>query len=178
VKFSATELPGVWLVDIEPRVDERGLFARTVCTEEFARHGLDAAFVQSSVSVNRRRSTLRGIHFQAAPHAEIKLVRCTRGAVFDVAVDLRPDSPTYRRWTGAEISAENHRAIYIPKGVAHGFQTLTDETELLYQMTVPYHAESSRGYRWDDPAFAIAWPDPVGPVMNERDAMLPLLEAP
>lgn len=155
-----TELPlaGAFTVDIEPREDERGFFARTVCAGEFAARGLNAAFVQSSTSFNRRAGTLRGMHYQTAPHGEEKLVRCTAGVVHDVIVDLRAGSPTRGRWTAVELSAENRRAIYIPKGVAHGYMTLTDGAELLYQMTVPYAAAAARGVRWDDPDLAVAWP--------------------
>lgn len=172
--FTETPLPGVLLVDIEPREDARGFFARTVCAEEFAARGLDAGFVQSSVSFNRRAGTLRGMHYQAAPYGEIKLVRCLVGAVWDVVVDLRRDSPTRGRWTATTLSAENRRAIYIPKGVAHGYMTLADGAELLYQMTVPYAPAAARGVRWDDPDLAIAWPDGEK-IVAERDLLLPTL---
>lgn len=166
--FNATDLDGVWRVDLDPRVDPRGYFARAFCAEEFLAHGLPAGFVQCNLSFNVARGTLRGLHWQADPHPEGKLVRCTRGAIFDVAVDLRPGSVTLHRWIGVELSARNGGALYIPPGFAHGFQTLTDETEVFYQMTEAYHPSLVRGARWDDPTFAIAWPIP-DPILSERD---------
>lgn len=167
--FLATKLPGVLVIEAEKLEDERGFFARTFCREEFETHGLDTRVSQCSISFNRKKATLRGIHYQVAPHAESKLVRCTAGAIYDVAVDLRPDSPTFKQWEGVELSAQNRRALYIPAGCAHGFQTLTDDTEVYYQISEFYHPESARGVRWDDPAFEINWPFP--PVMlSERDA--------
>lgn len=160
MRFTPITIPGAVLIDLEPIVDERGFFARSMCGDEFERHGLNGRIVQQSLSWNPRRGTLRGLHFQAAPHAEEKFVRVTRGAIFDVIVDLRGASPTRGRWFGAELSAENRRQIYIPKGVAHGFQTIQDDTEVFYQMTVPFEQSAPRGIRWDDPALAIAWPLP------------------
>ncbi len=171
--FRDTELAGVFVIEPERSEDGRGFFARTWCRDEFARHGLATEFAQCSTSFNRKRGTLRGIHFQAAPHAETKLIRCTRGRVFDVAVDLRARSPTRGRWAAAELSAENGRMIYIPEGVAHGFQTLEDSTELFYQITLAHHAESVRGVRWDDPDLAIQWPMAAA-VMSRRDRANPL----
>lgn len=176
MKFTPTPLPSAFLIDIEPREDERGFFARTVCREEFARHGLCAEFVQQSVSWNPRQGILRGLHYQAAPHEEEKLVRVTRGAIFDVIVDLRRDSPAYGSWFGVELSAANHRQLYIPKGVAHGFQTLSADTEVLYEMTVPFHPESPRGLRWDDPRLNIAWPTCSARLISDKDRELPLFE--
>lgn len=173
MKFSATALPGAFVVDIEPIEDERGFFARTVCAEQFERHGLNARFVQQSVSYNRRAGTLRGLHFQMAPHEEEKLVRVTRGAAFDVLADLRRDSPTFGRWFGVELSADNHRQLYIPRGIAHGFQTLLPDTEIFYEMATPFHADASRGLRWDDPDLDIAWPVCADRVISERDNALP-----
>lgn len=170
--FSPTPIPGAFLIEIEPHGDERGFFARTVCVEEFARHGLNGQFAQQSVSWNSRRGTLRGLHYQAAPWQEEKLVRVTRGAIFDVIVDLRPDSVAYGEWFGTELTAENHRQLYLPKGVAHGFQTLADETEVFYEMTIPYHAEAARGIRWDDAALGIAWPV-ANPILSDRDRAFP-----
>lgn len=173
MKFTAQPLPGVYAIDIEARSDERGFFARTICEEEFAAHGLVSGFVQHSVSWNPRTGTLRGLHFQS-PQAEHKLVRVTRGAVFDVVVDLRPDSASFGRWHALELSADDHRQLYIPPGVAHGFQTLLPDTEVAYAMSEPFHAEASRGLRWDDPALAIAWPACAGRIISTRDRDLPL----
>jgi dTDP-4-dehydrorhamnose 3,5-epimerase len=156
--FSATALAGAYLIEPERLEDERGFFARTWCVDEFAARGLNPRLVQCSISFNRRKGTLRGMHFQAAPHEEAKLVRCTRGAIYDVIVDLRPDSPTFKRWTAVDLTAENRRMLYVPEGFAHGFQTLEDESEVSYQMSEYYHAASARGVRWDDPAFGIEWP--------------------
>ena len=171
--FSDTELAGAWIVDPERLEDERGFFARTFDAAEFARRGLRDAFPQCSVSFNARAGTLRGMHFQAEPHAEAKLVRCTAGAIFDVIVDLRPESPTRLRWLGVELSAANRRALYVPEGFAHGFQTLADASEVFYQISVPYHPASARGVRWDDPAFAIAWPAAERRILSERDRGYP-----
>lgn len=174
--FRPTALAGAYVIELERKEDIRGFFARTVCAEEFSRHGLVAEFVQQSVSFNHRRGIVRGLHYQVPPHGETKLVRCTRGAIFDVIVDLRPESPTFRRWCGVELSADNHCQIYIPIGMAHGFQTLSEQSEVLYEMTTPFHAESSRGLRWDDPAFGIAWPDRENAFLSERDLQLPFLD--
>lgn len=171
--FTATELDGLWIVDPEPRTDERGSFARTFCAREFAEHGLQDRVAQMNVSQNRRRGTLRGMHYQRSPHGETKLVRATRGAIFDVVVDLRPDSPTHRRWAGFELTAASGRALYVPLGFAHGFQTLTDDTEVLYLMGSPYEPSAATGVRFDDPAIGVAWPLP--PVaLSEADRNLPL----
>ena len=156
--FHETPLPGVLLIEPERKEDERGYFARTWCKKEFGDRGLCSEWAQISTSFNRRRGTLRGMHFQAPPHEEIKLVQCIRGAIYDVALDLRRDSPTYLKWFAAELSADNGRMLYIPNGLAHGFQTLADMSEVLYNIGEFYHPESSRGVRWNDPAFAIAWP--------------------
>jgi dTDP-4-dehydrorhamnose 3,5-epimerase len=162
----------VFRIEPEKRQDERGFFARTWCRDEFAEHGLDSRLVQCSVSFNAKRGTLRGLHYQAAPHAEAKLVRCTRGAIYDVAVDLRPDSPTFLRHAAAVLSADNYAMLYIPEGCAHGFQTLAEASEVVYQMSEFYRPESARGVRWDDPAFAIAWP-PDQRTIAERDRQYP-----
>jgi dTDP-4-dehydrorhamnose 3,5-epimerase len=159
--FTETPLAGAFVVEPERIADERGFFARTWCVEEFAARGLEARLVQCSVSYNGRRGTLRGMHYQIAPHEEVKLVRCTAGAIYDVIVDLRPASPTHQHWFGVELSAANRLALYIPRGFAHGFQTLADESEVFYQMAEFYHPESARGVRYDDPAFGIAWPLPI-----------------
>ena len=171
--FTATELEGAWLVDLDPREDERGFFARAWDRAEFAEHGLSTELVQCNVSFNHRKGTLRGMHFQNAPHAEVKLVRCTRGAIYDVIVDLRASSPTHTRWLGVELTAENRRALYVPEGFAHGYQTLVDGTETTYQVSAFYAPGAERGVRWDDPAFGIEWPDPDRPVMSEKDRAWP-----
>jgi dTDP-4-dehydrorhamnose 3,5-epimerase len=176
VIITETELKGAYTVDLERIGDERGFFARSFCEEEFAAHGLPRRMPQSSVSYNERRGTLRGLHFQAAPHGEEKLVRCTSGAIFDVIVDLREPSPTRHRWVGIELTAESRRALYVPKGFAHGFITLADATEVLYMMSVPYAPGFERGVRWSDPTFGITWPcEPLH--ISARDAAYPLIEA-
>jgi dTDP-4-dehydrorhamnose 3,5-epimerase len=180
VIFHETALEGVVLVDPELRTDERGGFARTFCTDEFAARGLDARVAQTNISLNTRAGTLRGMHYQADPHGEAKLVRVTSGAIFDVAVDLRPSSPTYLRWFGTELSAESRRALWIPIGCAHGFQTLHDDSEVLYLMSTPYVPGAARGVRWDDPTFGIEWPAPppgATRTISERDATYPDLAA-
>jgi dTDP-4-dehydrorhamnose 3,5-epimerase len=174
--FRETGLSGAYLVAPERIRDERGSFARTWCAEEFALHGLSPRLAQCSVSWNRYVGTLRGLHYQRAPHAESKLVRVTRGSIFDVIVDLRPASPTRYRWFAAELDAESGLMMYVPEGFAHGFQTLEDDTEVLYQISVPYHAPSAAGLRWDDPALAIAWPRAGIRIISERDCAYPLLE--
>jgi dTDP-4-dehydrorhamnose 3,5-epimerase len=172
VIFRETAIRGVWVVEPERHVDERGFFARLWDTADFERQGLNGGLVQCSVSYNARRGTLRGLHYQRAPHQEAKLVRCTAGAVFDVAVDLRPDSPTATRWVGIDLTAENRLALYVPEGCAHGFLTLTDDAEVVYQMSEFHVPEAAGGVRWNDPAFAIAWPGEVA-VINDRDRSYP-----
>ena len=176
--FHETSLQGVFLVEREPASDERGTFARVFDTEAFAEHGLMDRIAQSSVSTNARAGTLRGLHFQAPPHAERKLVRCTKGGLFDVVVDLRPGSPTYARWYGAELKPDNHQMIYVPEGCAHGFQTLEDDTHVTYDISVPFVPDAADGVRWDDPAIGIEWPEPPGAerIVSSRDAALPLLD--
>jgi dTDP-4-dehydrorhamnose 3,5-epimerase len=172
MRFARSPLPGAWTIELDRLSDERGWFARTFDIDELAARGLQLEVVQCNVSFSPRRGTLRGMHYQAEPHGESKLVRCVRGATFHVAVDLRPESPTYCGWHGVELSAENRRAIYLPAGVAHGCQTLVDDCEVHYQMGGRYVPEAARGVRWDDPAFAIRWP-PVtggsGRILSERD---------
>jgi len=170
--FEKTILPGVFIVHVEPKVDERGFFARAWCRQEYAKEGLNTELAQCSFSGNPKKGTLRGMHYQAAPHAEAKSVRCIRGAVFDVVLDLRPQSHTFRKWLGLELTAANRDMIYIPEGCAHGFLTLEDDTEVLYQISEFYHPESARGVRWSDPAFQIAWPAPPE-VISERDQTYP-----
>jgi dTDP-4-dehydrorhamnose 3,5-epimerase len=173
--FAATRLDGARLIDVELREDERGFFARTWCRQELAAQGLDTEIAQESVSYNRYRATMRGLHFQRAPHEETKIVRCTRGVIYDVLVDLRPHSPTRLCWQGFELTAENRRAVYIPKGFAHGFQTLTDDAEVAYQISAFYAPEAAGGYRYDDAAFGILWPLPVT-VISGRDLGWPAFE--
>lgn len=176
MRFVPIDLPGVWILEQERHADERGFFARTWCARELAEHRLEANLSQCSVSFNHRRGTLRGLHFQAPPRAEAKIVRCTRGALFDVAVDLRPDSPGFRRWVGVELTPENGRALYIPKGFAHGFLTLADATEVAYDISEAYSPSHARGVRFDDPFLRIAWPGPVE-VIAPRDRDYPDLSA-
>lgn len=165
-------LPGAFLIEIDKRVDERGYFARTFSATEFAERGLETTVDQCSLSYNRDRLTLRGMHYQAPPHGESKLVRCTRGAIFDVAVDVRPASPSYLRWHGVELSADNGTGVYWPEGVAHGFLTLCDACEVMYQISARYVPEAGRGLRWDDPVLGIDWPARPR-VISERDAHFP-----
>jgi dTDP-4-dehydrorhamnose 3,5-epimerase len=173
VNFTPTPLTGAYVIDIEPLGDARGFFARTVADDAFAAHGLSVAFVQQSVSWNPQIGTLRGLHYQIAPHEEDKLVRATRGAIFDVIVDLRRGSDTYGKWFGVELSADNRRQLYIPRGFAHGFQTTLPDTEISYQMTVPFHPNAARGLRWNDPRLAIDWPSPASAVISPKDQALP-----
>lgn len=170
--FTPTALGGATIVEIERLEDARGHFARTFCEREFAARGLAARMVQSNTSFTRRAGTLRGMHFQAAPHAEDKLVRCTRGAIWDAIIDLRPQSPTYCRWIGVELSESNGRMLVVPQGFAHGYVTLTDDVVVDYQISEFFAPEAARGVRHDDPAFGIAWPVPVRS-MSERDASCP-----
>ncbi len=166
--FKETELKGSFIIEPQHLEDTRGFFARTFCKKEFEAHGLNPGFVQCSISYNKRKGTLRGMHYQAAPIAEAKLVRCTRGAIYDVIIDLRAHSPTYCKWMAVELNAKNYRMLYIPEGFAHGFQTLMDDTEVFYQMSEFYAPECARGVRWDDPAFGIEWPVP-DPILSDKD---------
>jgi dTDP-4-dehydrorhamnose 3,5-epimerase len=170
--FQKLDLEGAYRLAPELISDERGAFARRFCKAEFAKQRLETDFVQRSISVNRKAGTLRGMHFQAPPYLETKLVRCTRGAVFDVMVDLRRGSPTYGRWHGEELTADNRVVLYIPQGFAHGFQTLVDDTELDYEISPAYVAGAERGIRFDDPSIGIKWPI-ANPVMSDRDRALP-----
>jgi dTDP-4-dehydrorhamnose 3,5-epimerase len=175
VRFVPTKIAGAWLIEQDRHADERGFFARTWCAREFEEHGLEPGMAQCSVSFNLRRGTLRGLHYQAPPFAEAKLVRCTRGALFDVAVDLRPDSPTFRGWVGVDLTEGNGRGLYVPRGFAHGFLTIADSTEVAYQISTPYNPESARGIRWNDPFHTVAWPAPVE-VIAPRDRDYPDIE--
>ena len=170
--FTATPLAGAFVIEPEPIEDPRGLFARTWCQRELEAQGLDARIVQCNTSFNKNKGTLRGMHFQAAPRGETKLVRCTRGALYDVIIDLRAESPTFTRWFGAVLSADNRKTMYVPVGFAHGFQTLEEGAEVFYQMSEFYSGEHSRGVRWNDPAFGIQWPDDERTIVD-RDRQYP-----
>lgn len=163
---------GAFIIAIEPLADDRGFFARSFCRDEFAARGLDPLMAQCSVSFNEHKRTLRGMHYQTSPHEEVKLVRCTAGAIYDVVIDLRPKSPSFTHWAAAELSADNHKAMYVPAGCAHGFLTLAAKTEVLYQMSQPFQPASAAGVRWNDPAFDIKWPGAVA-VISERDNSYP-----
>ena len=176
MRFTPTQLEGAFIVELDRIEDERGFFARSWCAAEFESHGLDARTVQCNISFNRKRGTLRGMHYQNPPHEEAKLVRCTQGAIYDVVVDIRADSPTYRQWVGVELTAESRRMLYVPKGFSHGFQTLADDSEVFYQMSEAYCPEAAAGFRHDDPAVSIAWP--VGrKIVSDKDMALPPLGA-
>jgi dTDP-4-dehydrorhamnose 3,5-epimerase len=170
--FTETKLAGAFVIELERRTDQRGFFARTFCQQEFEAHGLNSQVVQCNVSFNKRKGTLRGMHYQLAPFAEAKLVRCTSGSIYDVIIDLRPASATFKQYFAVELSAENRRMLYIPEDFAHGFQTLQDDTEVFYQMAQQYSAEHARGVRWNDPAFGIEWPDGER-IIIERDQNYP-----
>ncbi len=172
VQFLETRLRGAFVIQPQPIEDDRGFFARTFCRREFEMHGLNANAVQCNVSFNRRRGTLRGMHFQVTPHPEAKVVRCTTGAIYDVIIDLRQDSPTFKKWTSLELNAQNRTMLFVPEGFAHGFQTLEDATEVFYIMSEFYVPECQRGVRWDDPAFGIKWPIKP-PVLSEKDRLYP-----
>jgi dTDP-4-dehydrorhamnose 3,5-epimerase len=172
VIFTETKLKGAYVLEIEKLEDERGFFARTWCQREFLANSLNPRLVQCSVSFNRKRGTLRGMHYQEAPNEEAKLVQCLRGAIYDVIIDLRSDSPTYTQWLAVELTAENRRMLYVPEQFAHGFQTLEDNTEVFYQISEFYYPNKARGIRWNDPRFKIAWPN-NGPILSERDRDLP-----
>jgi dTDP-4-dehydrorhamnose 3,5-epimerase len=172
--FTKTTLAGLaFIIDIESYADHRGLFARTVCWDEFKEYGLNATFVQQSISFNPQVGTLRGMHWQVGPCAEEKLVRVTRGAIFDVIVDIRPESSTFKKWFSVELSADNRRQIFIPKGFAHGFQTLLPYTEVLYEMTTRYNIKASMGFQWNDPLINIAWPATENRIIGIRDSSYP-----
>jgi dTDP-4-dehydrorhamnose 3,5-epimerase len=175
VRFESTGLSGVIVIELEPHVDDRGAFARVFCEREFAAAGLPTSFPQCNLSMNHRRGTLRGMHCNAAPHGEAKLVRCVRGAVHDVVVDLRRDSPTSLQWIGVELTAENRRALYVPPGFAHGFLTLADDTDVYYHMGDFYRPDAARGFRWDDPSVGIDWPE-VPTVVSAADRAYPDLD--
>ena len=172
MKFTEMSIDGVYLITLEPYSDERGFFARAWCRHEFEEHGLAPNVAQVNVSYNKHAGTLRGMHYQAQPYGETKLVRCTRGAIYDVVIDMRPDSPSFRSWVGAELTADNRQMLYVPEDFAHGFITLTDETEITYQVSQFYTPEAEHGVRYDDPAFGIEWPVPIH-VISEKDKNWP-----
>ena len=166
--FKETKLKGAYIIEIEPLEDERGFFARSFCQKELEEHGLNPCIIQCNISYNKKRGTLRGMHYQVPPYEETKVVRCTMGAVYDVIIDLRKHSRTFKRWAAVELTAQNRRALYIPEGLAHGFQTLEDNTEVFYQMSEFYHPECARGVRWDDPVFGVKWPiEPT--IISDKD---------
>jgi dTDP-4-dehydrorhamnose 3,5-epimerase len=173
MNFTETKLKGVYVIDPKRFEDDRGFFAPSFSAREFEARGMASRFVESNISFSVRSGTIRGLHFQAAPHGQAKLVRCTRGRVFDVAVDIRPDSPTHRQWVSVELTAENRRMIYIPGDCAHGFQTIDDDSEVFYMVSSPYDPESGRGFRWDDPAFRIEWPEADERILVARDQNYP-----
>lgn len=168
--FTETPLKDAYIIEFERIEDERGFFARSWCVREFKEYGLNPNLVQCNVSFNKKKGTLRGMHYQAAPHGEAKLVRCTKGALYDVIIDLRHGSPTFKQWFGVELTAENRKALYVPEGFAHGFQTLEDETEVFYQMSEFHHPENAQGVRYDDPAFGIDWPV-TSPSLSPKDSV-------
>ena len=173
--FTATRLKDAFIIDLEQRQDHRGFFARTFCAQEFEAHGLKPTVAQCNLSFNYKKGTLRGMHYQVAPASETKMIRCTQGAIYDVIIDMRPESPTYLMHTGVELTAQNHRALYVPEMFAHGYQALTDEAEVVYQVGEFYTPGYERGLRYDDPTFGIEWPLPVSEI-SEKDAAWPLLE--
>jgi dTDP-4-dehydrorhamnose 3,5-epimerase len=172
MKFVSTPLAGAYVIELEPAFDERGFFARTWCRDEFATHGLNPSLSQCSLSWNKRKGTLRGMHFQDAPYQEAKLVRCSSGSIYDVILDLRPESATFKQWFAVELSAVNHKTLYVPEGFAHGFQALEDSSAVFYQISEAYRPEYARGVRWNDPNFQIRWPIPQ-PILSPRDAAFP-----
>jgi dTDP-4-dehydrorhamnose 3,5-epimerase len=174
MQFTSSSIPGAWVIDVTPIHDDRGFFATTWLPDELRQHGIAAVVAQCNLAFNHRRGTLRGLHFQTAPHAQAKIVRATRGALLDVIVDLRPESPTWRQWELFELTADNRRMLYIPPGLAHGYLTLTDDAEMFYQASSPWAPQAEAGVRWNDPAFGIKWPF-APTVISEKDQTWPLL---
>jgi len=169
VKFKQTPLIGAYIIEIDPHRDERGFFSRAWCEKEFREHGLNSNIKQCNISFNHKKGTLRGMHYQADPHGEVKIVRCTKGAIIDVIIDLRMDSATFKQYTRIELNEKNRRMLYIPEGFAHGFQTLEDDTEVFYQMASKFVPEAGRGVRWNDPSFDIQWPEEKSRIISTRD---------
>jgi dTDP-4-dehydrorhamnose 3,5-epimerase len=170
--FKETKLKGAYIIELEPLQDERGFFARTFCKKDFEEHGLNPCIAQCNISYSKKTGTLRGMHYQVAPYEEAKLVRCTRGAIYDVMVDLRPESPTFKQWVAEELTAKNCKMLYIPEGFAHGYLSLEDNTMVFYQVSEFYHPECERGVRWDDPAIGIKWRASIN-IVSDRDRMYP-----
>jgi len=175
--FTETAIQGATIIELNKLGDERGFFARAFCAEEFAAQGLETTFVQANISRSKEKHTVRGLHMQTDPFGETKLMRCTRGAIFDVLIDLRPESPSFRKWFGVELNENNHKMLYVPAGCAHGYQTLTDDSEVFYPVTAPYNAKSEIGIRWDDPSFKIDWPEKTNAIVSDKDKAWPLYEA-
>lgn len=171
--FTASIIHGAFFIDLEPREDHRGFFARSWCQKEFEEHGLNPGAVQINVGFSGVKGTVRGMHYQAAPYEEVKVARCTMGAIYDVIIDLRGSSPTLKQWLAVELTAENRKMLYIPEGFAHGFQTLAVDAEVLYQMSEFYQAEAARGIRWDDPTFRIVWPESAKRIISQKDLSYP-----
>lgn len=174
MRFVSLPIAGAWLIEIEPLVDERGFFARTLSRDQFERQGISTDFFQQSIAFNAKRNVVRGLHWQSAPHAEEKLVRVTKGAIFDVIVDIRRESPTFGRWFGVDLSEDNRSTLFVPKRIAHGYQTLTDISEVHYQITAAHCPQAARGLRWNDATIGITWPAPAEAILSERDRTLPL----
>lgn len=172
-KFLPTKLEGTFIVEPPIRRDERGLFSRVWCKEQFGEFGLESDFVQSNQSLSLKAGTLRGLHYQVAPYDEAKLIRCIHGSLFDVVIDVRPDSSTYLQWMGTILTADSYRMLYMPPGLAHGFQTLENDTQIMYMVDKLYKPEAERGIRWDDPTFNIEWPEPGAPILSEKDLQWP-----
>lgn len=171
--FTETKLPGAFIIELEKRTDERGFFARAWCRDEFKDHGLQTTWVQANIGFSKKRGTLRGLHYQVAPYQEVKLMRCIRGAIYDVIIDLRPESPTYKQWLGVELTADNRRMLYVPAGFAHGYQVLLDDSETFYQVSQAYTPRAERGVRWNDPAFGITWPIIDTVILSDKDKNSP-----
>lgn len=173
MKFTATPIQGVFLIDVEPYIDDRGVFARVFCRREFKAQGIPTDFVQTNISICAKRGTIRGLHWQTDPYGEMKLLRCTRGEIFQGIVDTRPESPTYRRSFGVRLDDKKHQLVFVPAGCANGYQSLTDDTEVTYAVGEFYHPETERGLRWNDPSFAIGWPITEGVILSPKDATWP-----
>lgn len=176
MKFTQTELRGAYMIDIDPRFDERGFFARAWCQKEFEDNHLITSFVQSNIAGSKKKGTLRGMHYQLAPHGEVKLIRCLRGSIFDVMIDLRPNSDTYMHWFGIELTEQSHRMVYVPESFAHGYLTLCDDTEVFYQVSAFYSPGAECGIRWDDPVLGITWPITDGLIISEKDRTWSLIQ--